>query len=179
MNQFLNDDAADQGAADVPLADAPLSEHRPLGSVGPRAGASFAEGRFVEAKPQLLGIEDELSAVTSVPGSARPEAFRKPFASLPPQAFQDEQTPSTKMSLPRTPSWSSSRSATASSGPSVSVRPKNARTYCTRHRLAKNPQGQCLVCEKEAKSSATQSWKGPLALVLCAAALGALVAALV
>ena len=171
MNQFLNDDAADPTPADVPAVDAPLSEHRPLASVGPRAGQSL--------KPQLLGVEDELSAITSVPGSARPEAFRKPFASLPPQSYQDEQTPSTKMSLPRTPSWSSSRPATTSATAGVSVRPKNARTYCNRHGLAKNPQGQCLVCEREAKSADVSGWKGPFVLVLCAVALGALVAALV
>lgn len=171
MNQFLNDDAADPTASDVPSADGPLSEHRPLGAVGPSAGSP--------ARPQLLGVEDELSAVTSVPGSARPEAFRKPFASLPPQSYQDEHTPSTKMSLPRTPSWSSSRSGTSGASAGVSVRPKNARTYCNRHGLAKNPQGQCLVCERQAKSVSVSNWKGPFFLVLCAVALGALVAALV
>jgi len=171
MNQFLNDDAADPTPADVPTADAPLSEHRPFGSVGPRAGTSL--------RPQLLGVEDELSAVTSVPGSARPEAFRKPFASLPPQAYLDEQTPSTKMSVSRAPSWGSSRPGTSNAGAGGSVRPKNSRTYCNRHGLAKNPQGQCLVCEKEAKSSSSGGWKVPFVLVVCAVALGALVAGLV
>lgn len=59
----------------------------------------------------------------------------------------------------------------------MSARPKNSRTYCSRHRLAKNPQGQCLLCEREAKNQGL-NWKGPFILVVCAVAFGALVAAL-
>lgn len=94
--------------------------------------------------------------------SERPEAFRKPFASLAPPS--DFEVDSALYTAPHTTQ--------------VSIRPKNAYTYCARHKLAKNRLGQCMMCERETKSTAADlNWKVPVVLVAVAVTLGALIAA--
>lgn len=94
--------------------------------------------------------------------SERPEAFRKPFASLAPAS--DFEVDSALYAAPSTAQ--------------VSIRPKNAYTYCARHKLAKNRLGQCMMCERATKSAAADvSWKVPVVLVAVAVTLGALIAA--
>ena len=102
----------------------------------------------------------------------RPEAFRKPFASLPPSSDLEGDA----LFFARANAISTSSIAPTS--PQGSIRPKNVNTYCARHKLAKNRLGQCMMCEREAKSSADDlNWKLPVILVALAVTLGVLFAA--
>lgn len=97
-----------------------------------------------------------------------PEQLRKPYASLPPPAKRDDESPSTPEVIQDSgirPMRSLSPAARANSG------------QCRKHQIQRNGKGVCLFCAKEAQADKgkgrTILW-ATLALVL-----GALVAVVI
>jgi hypothetical protein len=187
LRAMMNSDPKNQNVgALAPPTD--VDEQRRERRTGPRVKEGYLEAGPLQASPQLL-LDDE-SQITLDGGhssvSTRPAAFRKPFASLPPTSLPGGALSSNGLPLllddQSSPSF---RTASLSSGPAskVSVRPKNAQTYCNRHRLAKNPQGQCMLCEREASrargggSAEALHWKLPVVLMAVAVVVGAAMAA--
>lgn len=146
----------------------------------------------LDVEPSQFMVDDK-SAVreTAEAQSLRPAELRMPFASLPPPSGIEARKTSSIDARPRPPMQSSPELGLPDLGasmrplgsgparaPSVSIRPKNARTYCNRHKLARNHLGECMMCERTARQNAASlRWKIPLTLMLCAVALGAALAA--
>lgn len=147
------------------------SNQDPLGTATDSGGNEVTEvraDRRTGPRVKQAVSEDELDAL----GLTRPEAFRKPFASLPPPS--DLEGDGLFLARPNALS-SGSIAPTSLNG---SIRPKNVHTYCARHKLAKNRLGQCMMCERGAKKSADDlGWKMPVFLVALAVTLGVLFAA--
>lgn len=159
---------------------------------GPRPKAAVEAESAVTRRSTLAARSAEQEPGFS--GAARPESLLKPFASLSAQRPAERtsvargrtgRTPLPKTTRPPAsstvapPSWNDSSSV----APLGTSRGRVHRAICAQHQLAKNPQGQCMRCERERAGQhgggQNRSWIAPMAAMALAVLVGIALAALV